>query len=269
MKKRLLMILLSLTLVALSLSSCTDGFNKTADELSQLGDTENVVYEYDEAISFGECVFEGLPDSNGAYVSYQGLIYYSATKKNSLMDYSELIYKLDPHAKTSEVVYEKRGLANAPAFSIYKDGKIHYSYNYTIFGDSSANVCEYYDIKTGASGTCASLEADSSNYISIENGIFRIVEQKSGSIYYITEELISSSGYGIILENEFEPDISSNENGHILLSYKLSRGKLKKDYLYAVFEYVPRENKLIFQTHFKVENKIKEPDIDLFYVIYE
>lgn len=269
MKKRLPVILLALVLVILTFASCTGGLNKITDELSKFEATNNVFFDDGNSISNGTDKFEDLPRSNGAYAFYNGELYYSASRKNSLMDYSELIYKLDIATQASELVYEKRGLANAPVFSIYKDGKIHYQYNYTITHDPSANVCEYYDLSNGNSGTCTSLENVIDNYITIENDIFRIVEQKSGSIYYISEELISSQGFDVILNHDFVPAISSDANGHILLSYMVSSGKLAKDYLYVVFEYLPESNELVFQTHFTIENKIKEPDFDLYYVIYE
>ena len=269
MKKRLSIILLALSLVTLTLASCTGGLSKITNELSSLEATNNVFFDDGSSISNGTDVFEDLPRSNGAYVFYNGELYYSATRKNSLMDYSELIYKLDIATKSSELVYEKRGLANAPAFSIYKDGKIHFQYNYTLTLDPSATVCEYYDLASGNTGTCASLENITDNYITVENGIFRIVEQKSGSIYYITEELLSTQGFDVILNNSFVPAASSNANGHILVSYMVSSGKLTKDYLYVVFEYLPQTNELVFQTHFTIEDKLKEPDFDLYYVIYE
>ena len=49
----------------------------------------------------------------------------------------------------------------------------------------------------------------------------------------------------------------------------VSSGKLTKDYLYVVFEYLPHTNELVYQTNFTIENRVKEPDFDLYYVIYE
>ncbi len=266
--KKFLALSFSLIFVLFCFTACLGEVQRIEAEFAQHEALSDVAF-YNNDICIGSKKFESSAHPLGSFVRATDGVYYLASTKNGIMNYSVQIYKCDFKASTSELVFEKSKLTNEPALTFYKDGKIHYQYNFTITGDKKGNVCEYYDIKTGQNGTCSALESTTKEYnIQVNSNAFKATHSHNGASYLIDNEFLSKTEYSNLpLEEYFTPNKVVYSNGHYLLCYT---AKIKTTYLYAVFELLPNEKEIVFQSLYKSEGHLfGGPAYELFYIVNE
>ena len=254
--------LLFLTILTLFLTSCRQDTTQLAkDEFSKYyNGKDEVVLNIEDNLYFEnyELDLNGLVkgnEHNNGFIINQSNFFFSASKENSMFNFTLNIYESNLQGTDIKLVYSKDGFKTHPwAYAIDDVFYIeHYSNNVL---DFESKLIDSYTISTGiyeniASGKDCSLsdympkEEQSRYSIEVienispqEHGKFIVTDLEKGLSNIIDDEYLRNTIYIESMEKfNYSPKRVDISNGHILLTYGIGAGD-EWNYPHLVFEYV-------------------------------
>ena len=263
--------LLFLTILTLLLTSCREDTTQLAkDEFSKYyNGKDEVVLNIEDNLYFEnyELDLNGLVkgnEHNNGLIINQSNFFFSASKENSMFNFTLNIYESNLQGTDIKLVYSKDGFKTHPwAYAIDDVFYIeHYSNNAL---DLESKLIDSYTISTGiyeniASGKDCSLsdympKEEQSRYSievienisSQEHGKFIVTDLEKGLSNIIDDEYLRNTIYIESLERfNYGPERVDISNGHVLLTYGIGAGD-GWNYPHLVFEYDFDSNKLEYK----------------------
>ena len=263
--------LLFLTILTLFLTSCRQDTTQLAkDEFSKYyNGKDEVVLNIEDNLYFEnyELDLNGLVkgnEHNNGFIINQSNFFFSASKENSMFNFTLNIYESNLQGTDIKLVYSKDGFKTHPwAYAIDDVFYIeHYSNNVL---DFESKLIDSYTISTGiyeniASGKDCSLsdympkEEQSRYSIEVienispqEHGKFIVTDLEKGLSNIIDDEYLMNTIYIESMEKfNYSPKRVDISNGHILLTYGIGAGD-GWNYPHLVFEYNFVSNKLEYK----------------------
>lgn len=263
--------LLFLTILTLFLTSCGQDTTQLAkDEFSKYyNGKDEVVLNIEDNLYFENYTLDlnGLVkdnEHNNGLIINQSKFFFSASKENSMFNFTLNIYESNLQGTDIKLLYSKDGFKTHPwAYAIDDVFYIeHYSNNAL---DFESKLIDSYTISTGiyeniASGKDCSLsdyipkeEQSRYNIEVIENispqehGKFIITDLETGLFNTIDDEYLKNTIYIDSMEKfNYSPKRVDISNGHILLTYEIGAGD-GWNYPNLVFEYDFDSNKLEYK----------------------
>ena len=263
--------LLFLTILTLLLTSCRQDTTQLAkDEFSKYyNGKDEVVLNIDDNLYFEnyELDLNGLVkgnEHNNGFIINQSNFFFSASKENSMFNFTLNIYESNLQGTDIKLVYSKDGFKTHPwAYAIDDVFYIeHYSNNAL---DLESKLIDRYAISTGiyeniASGKDCSLsdympkEEQSRYSIEVienispqEHGKFIVTDLETGVVKTIDDDYLKETIYIKSMEKfNYGPERVDISNGHILLTYGIGAGD-GWNFPHLVFEYDFDSNKLEYK----------------------
>ena len=263
--------LLFLTILTLLLTSCRQDTTQLAkDEFSKYyNGKDEVVLNIEDNLYFEnyELDLNGLVkgnEHNNGLIINQSNFFFSASKENSMFNFTLNIYESNLQGTDIKLVYSKDGFKTHPwAYAIEDVFYIeHYSNNVL---DLESKLIDSYTISTGiyeniASGKDCSLsdympkEEQSRYSVEVienispqEHGKFIVTDLEKGLSNIIDDEYLRNTIYIESMEKfNYSPKRVDISNGHILLTYGIGAGD-GWNYSHLVFEYDFASNKLEYK----------------------
>ena len=263
--------LLFLTILTLLLTSCRqDTMQLAKDEFSKyyngkdevvLNIEDNLYFE-NYALDLNDLV-KGNEHNNGLIINQRNF-FFSASKENSMFNFTLNIYESNLQGTDINLVYSKDGFKTHPwAYAIDDVFYIeHYSNNAL---DLESKLIDSYTISTGiyeniSSGKDCSLsdyiqkEEQSRYSIEVienispqEHGKFIVTDLEKGLSNIIDDEYLRNTIYIESMEKfNYSPKRVDISNGHILLTYGIGAGD-GWNFPHVVFEYDFASNKLEYK----------------------
>lgn len=263
--------LLFLTILTLLLTSCGQDTTKIAkDEFSKYyNGKDEVVLNIEDNLYFENYTLDlnnlvqSNEHNNGLIIS-QSSFFFSASKENSMFNFTLNIYESNLQGTDIKLVYSKDGFKTHPwAYAIDDVFYIeHYSNNALVL---KSKIIDKYTISTGIYENVASgKDCGLSDYIPkeeqsrysvevIENispqehGKFIVTDSETGIVRTIDDDYLKNTIYIDSMEKfNYGPKRFDISNGHILLTYGISAGD-GWNYSHLVFDYDFDSNKLEYK----------------------
>ena len=260
--RRSIFVLLCLITV---LSFCACGINNSEvkDKFSKYTPDNNVVvvldssefYFADHTLNLRDLVRDERP--NNGYTFWDGKLYFSTSKQNTLNDFSFLVYACDLYGNNQKLIFEKQGYKTKP-WATGNGGVLYLEYYDTHVLDETARKIDSYNIFTGeyenvSTGKNASLshyknDKDGKYSFGVDSDILTITDSQKNIVYRIDSEMMNSSNFGEALTDLdytfYGADVINNDQ--IYLIYRIKSDD--NAYPYFVCEYIPYNNEIVFKS---------------------